>query len=102
MITVILLNSNAETKILQYDTESEEEACKRFIEEWKQRKIIWDHEETNLAFTKEWLDKYSLESLEDHYEKQYEKNVRIVSWYYLGQSESDDEFVTGFLIHSEK
>ena len=102
MITGVLINLNAESKILRFNTDSEEEACKLLIEDWKNGKIVWEYPDTNIAFSKDWLKKYGLEPLSDYYEKQFENEVRFVTWHYCGERESDDEIVTCYFIHSKK
>lgn len=102
MITAVLINLDAESKILKFNTDSEEEACKLLLEDWINGKIVWSYQDTNLAFSKEWLKKYGFEPLSDIYDKQYENEVRIVTWHYCGESESDDHIVSCYLIHSNK
>lgn len=102
MITAVMINSNAESKILKFYTESEEEACKILVDDWIKGKIVWSYPDTNLAFNKEWLMKNGLEPLSDCYERQYENGVRFVTWHYCGERESDDHIVSCYFIHSNK
>jgi len=100
MITAVLINIDAESKILKYDTNSEEEACKLLINDWIKKKIKWSYPETNLAFSKEWLTENGLEPISDYYEKTYENEVRYITWHYCGERESDDQIVHCYFIHS--
>lgn len=90
-------------KILKYDTTSEDEACNFLIQDWKLGKIKWEYDYTNAAFTCEWLDKYGMEPMGSDYTPQYENGVRVVEWYCAnGPSESDDEIVWGYFLHTTK
>ena len=102
MITAVLINMDAETKILKYDTTSEEDAFNFLLDDWINGKIVWSYPDTNLAIDKNWLKKYGSEPLSDYYDKQYENGVRVVTWHYCGERESDDHIVSCYLIHSIK
>ncbi len=102
MITAILVTIYAEIKVLKYATSSEDDACRMLVEDWKKGKIIWECSDTNLAFSKSWLDAYGLEPISDLCDKQYENNVRVVTWHYCGESESEHQIVSCYFVHSTK
>jgi len=98
MITVLLVNMNAETKIFKYDTDSAATACELLVKDWIEGKIVWDWWGANKAFTPDWLEKYGYPP---ELEPQEELGVTIYSWHCVqSESESDDEIVGGFFIRS--
>ena len=102
MITAVLINLDAESKILKFNTESEDEAFKLLVQDWISGKIEWSNPDMNVAFSKDWLKKYGFEPLSDHYVKQYDNEVRVFTWHYCGEREADDHIVSCYMIHSIK
>jgi len=103
MITVMLVSMYAEVKILKYDTDSEDEACRLLIEDWKARNIKWEFDSTNEAFDREWLEKYGMDPITYDFTPQYENGVRVVEWCCVsGPYESDDEIICGYFLHTRK
>jgi hypothetical protein len=102
MITAVLINLDAESKILKFNTDSEEEAFKLLLEDWINGKIVWSFEDSNIAFSKDWLKKNGYEPFSDTFTKQYENGVRVVEWHYCGEREADDHIIACYLIHSIK
>lgn len=101
MITVMLVSMGAEVKILKYDTDSDEEACRLLVEDWKAGNVKWEFEDTNHAFDREWLERYGMDPMSRDYTPQYENGVRKVEWYCsIGPKESDDEIVWGYFLHT--
>ena len=98
MITVLLVNMNAETIIRRYDTNSFDEALKLLLDDWMNGKIIWEFEDTNNAITPEWLKRYG--QPEDGIEIMVEEDVVTHTWNYCGERKSDDEIVSAFMVKS--
>ena len=100
MITVFLINMNAEVIIRHYETSSEEDACRLLVTDWQEGKINWEYENTNEAFTKEFLDE--LLDLElTSFSPQYQNGVRFMEWYCGGENKSNDEIVWIYFIHPD-
>ncbi len=98
MITVLLVNMNAETIIRRYDTNSFDEALKLLLDDWMSGKIVWEFDDTNKAISPEWLKQYG--QPEEDIEIMIEENVVIHTWHYCGERESDDEIVSAFMVKS--
>ena len=97
----MLVSMAAEVRILKYDTDSEKEACRLLVDDWKAGKVKWEFEDTNHAFDREWLEKYGDDPMSESYMPQYENGVRTVEWYCCnGPNESDDEIVWGYFFHT--
>ena len=102
MITAVLINTTAESKILKFNTDSEEEALELLLKDWINGKIVWENDDCNLSFSKNWLKDYGYEPLSNIYSKEYENGVRLVEWHCCGDREADDDIVACYLIHSIK
>jgi hypothetical protein len=70
MITAILIDFFATSKVCKYETSSEEEVISLIIKDWKNGLIIWDNEQTNNDFSSKWLVENGLEPLESYYTKE--------------------------------
>lgn len=100
MITILLVNIVNEVIIRRYDTNSFDEAAKTLVNDWIKGKIAWEWEETNVKINAKWIQEYGYptEDSEPRIDKATE--VCTLTWHYCGETDGDDEIVSGYFVKS--
>ena len=93
----MLINQVGEVKIRRYDTDFESDACRLLVDDWKLNSMGWEWEPSNIAFSSELLES-QFDLLLNAQTPQYENGIRVMEWYSVGDSESDDEIIQTYFI----
>lgn len=98
MITILLNNRMMEVVTRRYNTNSFDEAAIQLVDDWVSGQLSWEDEETNEAFTPEWLEKNGYP--QDDCLPEIDEETEIIHYSWFWWNGEDELIIDGYFIKS--